>query len=263
MTGRNSGSAGVLGLCVVALATMACDGETMTKELEVSADTLVRTDLDIRRNDNYGCGPVLQVGTGRGGNERPYGAADAIRSLVRFDLDGIDASSVRSAKLELTLSGYTFGSTSSSYTIQAHRVMRSRDLTPWVEGDGYEGPEAIPVGCQEPDAAAGVAWMGGPDDLNDQGEVYGLNNQTQPRFDLQVEDRFSVDQGLDTRGQVFALDVSDLVDDWLSGEVPNEGILLRDVTSDGEFRHINFGSREGEDADGVAGPRLVLEVEKE
>lgn len=263
MTGRNSGSAGVLGLCVVALATMACD-ETMTKELDASADTVVRTDLDIRRNDNYGCGHALQVGSGRGGDQQPDGAADAIRSLVRFDLEGLDAESVHSAKLQLTLGSYTSGSTSSAYTIQAHRVLRSRDRTPWIEGNGYEGPRAMPIGCDEPDAAAGVAWVGGPDDLNEQGAIDGVNNQSQPDYDPYVEDRFIVNQGLHTRGKVFELDVSDLVADWLSGDASNEGILLRDPTSpDGEFRHVNFVSREGEAADGLDGPRLVLEVDRE
>jgi len=263
MTGRYFRSTWAFGALVIIAGTAGCPVDTTLEELEATADTVVRTDLDVRRNDNYGCGPQLQIGTGRGGNLQSDGAADAIRSLVRFELDGVDADSLRRATLELTLDGYTFGSTTSLYTIQAHRVMRSRDLTPWIEGDGYEGPDPIPSGCVEPDSAAGVAWIGGPDELNDQGSTFGINNQTQPTFDLQLEDRFIVDQSQDRRGDVFELDVTDLVQDWLSGNVPNEGIMLRDPTSDGEFHHVNFGSREGESAGGVMGPRLVLEVDRE
>ena len=37
----------------------------------VSADTYIRTDLDIRRNDNYGLQGFIEVGTSRGGGGSP------------------------------------------------------------------------------------------------------------------------------------------------------------------------------------------------
>jgi hypothetical protein len=259
MTGRSARMPSMLALLVVATGLPACETcEPLTIALEASADTVVRTDVDTRRNDNYGCGPFLHVGTGRGGNLQPEGAADAIRSLVRFDLGGIDPRTVYGATLELTLAGYTSGSASTIYTVDAHRVLRTRGLTPWVEGDGYEGPSAIPLGCRTPDEAAGVAWFGAPDLLDRRGVADSRNNQTQPGFDDGIVDRIIIEQGLDTRGDVFELDVSELVDDWLWGKRPNEGLLLRDSTTDGEFHHVDFGSREGEDAGGVTGPRLVL-----
>ncbi len=56
--------------------------------IDVLKDTYVRTDLDVRRNDNYGLQDFFELGTGRSGNDQ-YGAADAMRSLLQFNLSGI------------------------------------------------------------------------------------------------------------------------------------------------------------------------------
>lgn len=230
--------------------------------LEAKADTTVRTDLDIRRNDNYGCTHIMEVGTGRGGNLEPEGAPDAMRSLLRFDLQHLPPENVLSAKLQLTLDSFDFGSSDSVYTIDAHRVLPSGPLTPWIEGDGFEGPQDpplfVPPGCSEPDAAFGVAWVGGPDPLNEQGATLGLDNQTQPSFDGAVVGSVTIHQATAAPGDVFEIDVTSLVNDWLSGAGANHGLVLRDVTTNGIFRGARFGTKEGEAAGGVRGPRLRI-----
>lgn len=285
MTWVYTRSTRMLGILVAASGLMACDvsdvsdvedEELLDEELRpqghhvvtlgAEADTYIRTDVNIRRNDNYGCQDFMEVGTGRRGNLRPEGAPDAMRSLVRFDLSGIDVDTVTSARLLLSLSHFDHGSDDSVYQVDAHRVLPSGHYPlpsgpPWVEGNGLESGSAsseVPAGCTDPDRAFGVAWRGGPDPLNRlQSRRFGRNNQTQPPFDPAVVGSVRIAQDEHAPGDMLEIDVTDLVEDWLSG-APNEGILLRDVTTDGGFRGVAFGTHEGEMAGGVAGPRLVI-----
>jgi len=228
--------------------------------LPAEADTVIRTDLNVIRNDNWGCAPFFMVGTGRGGNGQPQGAPDAMRSLLRFDLDEVEVAEVEHATLQISLSDLGRYPGTTPFFIDAHRVVPSGERTPWIEGNGYIGPDAIPEGCQNVDDAYGVAWWGGVDPLNYQGREYGLNNESQPDFDPAVLGTITIDPLSSAPGDVFEMDVTEVVNDWLSGREPNEGLVLRDVTTAGTFREIYLGSREGEEAGGVAGPRLVLKM---
>jgi hypothetical protein len=60
--------------------------------LPALADTYVRADLDVRKNDNYGHERTMNIGTGRGSSIGPAGAQDAMRSFVMFDLTGMTPS---------------------------------------------------------------------------------------------------------------------------------------------------------------------------
>jgi len=229
-------------------------------EVSAAADAYVRTDLDVRRNDNYGQQEFIMVGTGRGGDGKPFGSADAMRSLIRFDLSRVPPVRLTSALLELTLHSFD-GIPSSSvfelpptFTVDVHRILDSSTLTPWVEGNGFEGDASPrPPMSTDPDTAFGVAWEGSD-----------ANNFDQPLFaeevtaSLLVEDVFFSG---DPAGQVVHINVTDLVQDWLDGIASNQGLLLRDVTSEGYFRGIRFGAREGGlygVPGAVTGPRLLL-----
>jgi hypothetical protein len=55
--------------------------------------------------------------------------------------------------------------------------------------------------------------------------------------------------------------VTSLVAAWVNGSAPNLGIMLVDPTTDGLFRSIHFGAREGKLfglAGAVAGPKLII-----
>jgi hypothetical protein len=263
--------------------------------IDAEADTYIRTDLDIRRNDNYGCEGLIAVGTSRGGGGTSYGAPDAMRALVRFDLSGIGAKLetrcsglvdnlvsavglghgypgewggarpvLERAVLELTLvhapNTYDGGMPDSLYTVDVHRVTGPGPLTPfltWVEGNGREADPSTPdgSGCEHVDPAFGVAWVGALDSGDE-------NNQPQPTFDPEVVASASIDQATDVGGDVIRWEITPLARAWLDGSVPNHGLLLRDVTSDGSFRGVRFGAREGLIfslyPDVVEPPRIIL-----
>lgn len=224
--------------------------------LPAQADAAVRTDLDVRRNDNYGCEPTLIVGTSRGGGGIPFGGPDAMRSLIRFDLSSIVQGRVTSARLELTFAAFDNGLTTSVYQVDVHRIVDSGSRTPWVEGNGAEFLPT-PPGCVGTDPSFGVAWAG----AGDNPDPDAANNTTQPDFDPAVIATATVSQATALPGDVFQWDITPVVQGWLNGTFPNFGLVLRDITADGSFRGVRFGSREAKIFNvpgAVDGPRLVL-----
>jgi hypothetical protein len=205
---------------------------------------------------------VISVGTSRGGGDIPEGGADAMRILLRFDTSGLTLPAQR-ATLELTVHTYISQMPGPEFTVDVHRVVPSAPLTPWVEGNGDETGDEPPFipGAVNVDAAFGVAWAGAGDNESPD----AANNTTQPPFDPDRAGRASVSAGSQPRGTTIRWDVTDLVNDWIAG-TPNEGLLLRDPTSDGTFRQVFFATRElealGDDAPpelrGLSGPRLVV-----
>lgn len=218
--------------------------QTELVTLEAAADTLVRTDVDARRNDNYGCEGGLMVGTGRGGGGIPWGGADAMRSYVRFALPAVSAAEVLRAELQFTVVSFNQGTGSSVFTLNAHRVVDSGTRTPWVEGNGTT-QGTPPPGCVNVDQANGMAWEG-----------IDPENQSQPDFDPTFAATTTATQGTTQAGDVLRWDVTALVRSWLAGGAPNFGLVVRDPTSDGSFRELYFASRER--GAPFAGPRLVL-----
>ncbi len=138
------------------------------------------------------------------------------------------------------------------YTVDVHRL-----LAAWTEGDGLEF-FTPPAGCTGVDPAFGVAWAG----LGDNPDPAAANNQTQPPFDPTVFASATVNQAVNVAGDVIQWDITSLVQDWVNGTAPNQGIVLRDVTfQPGVFRGVRFGAREGLQFGmefAVAGPRLVV-----
>jgi hypothetical protein len=225
------------------------------RAIEPTADAHVRSDLEIRENDNYGMQGVLIVGTGR---DIP-GSPDAMRSLVRFDLSDVPRVPLQSAVLELTVHGYDHGSPASDFRVEVHRLLRRSFRSPlWEEGDGYEGaPGSGPPGSVDPDESFGVAWAGGADNP----DPHGANNTTQPPFAAGAAARVRFNQGTTLPGSIVRWNVTSLAQGWLDGSIPNAGVALIDSTTDGLFRGVLFGSREAAIynlVDGIAGPRLVL-----
>ena len=231
-----------------------------TTVIPASADTYIRTDLDVRRNDNYGMNQDMHLGTSRGGGGIPWGGADAERSLIRFDLSGL-THPVEQAVLDLTVYGYLYTEASPPiFTVDVHRIISSSPLTPWVEGNGYEGPNSTmigaPPGAVWTDDAYGVAWAG----AGDNSDPAASNNTTQPPFDPQTIAHATVDASVAGAGTVIHWDITSLANAWIAG-APNEGIMLTDPTSDGYFRELYFGTREGRlynMTGAVDGPQLVV-----
>lgn len=219
--------------------------------LDAQQDAYVRRDLAVRENDNYGRQEFMAVGTGR----EPEGQADAMRALVQFDLAKIPITQLQKATLALTVHSFDNGSASSTYRIDAHRILDG-PFPVWIEGNGFEG-EGGPPGSTDPDSAFGVAWLG----AGDNPDPLSLDNETQPRFDPLVVASKMVNQGTAHAGDVIYMDVTPLVVAWLNGSAPNLGIMLVDPTPDWLFRGIRFGTREGKLfglAGAVAGPRLII-----
>lgn len=215
---------------------------TLTVNLAAQADSHVRSDLDGRRNDNYGRQQVLMLGTSRGATGLPYGAADAARILLRFDLDGLPPSPLISADLVLRIQQFGSGSASSLFTVQAHRIVPSGARTPWVEGNGFEGwPTNAPAGSTDVDNAFGVAWAG----AGDNGDPSAANNTTQPDFDAVSAAAAVIPRASTPAGTLVRWNLTDLVSRWRSGELPNLGVVLRDPTTAGDFREIYFDARDG------------------
>lgn len=244
-------SIGTLGLILSASPAYAA-----SLTLEAEADTYIRTDLDVRRNDNYGMERIITVGTSRGGGGIPDGGADAMRGLIRFDLSSLPAVPINQAILKLTIFGFPSGLDSSIYTVDVHRIIDSGANTPWVEGNGSESEQSNlkPPEAVWTDAAFGVAWEGIEE-----------NNQDQPFFDPAVVASATVSQATNVTGDVIEWDITSLVQDWVNGTVPNFGIMLIDPTTDGSFRELRFGAREGElfnIGDAVAGPQLSITTDE-
>jgi len=241
-----------LAALAILLSVASHTGASSAIVFEPEADTMVRTDLGSRANDNYGCDPSLTVGGSRGGGGIPYGGPDGIRTLLRFDLSGL-TSPVTSAVLEIRLNRFYSFSSPQIYQLDVHRIVES-----WQEGNGAEA-SPIPDGCVWVDPAWGVAWVG----AGDGGDV---NNETQPDFVASLAARTIVDESdfepygtTEEYGFPIQWDLTALVNDWIGG-TPNHGIVVRDVTSDGTFKHIFLLSREAPVHYGhtVPGPRLLL-----
>jgi hypothetical protein len=257
-----------LAVCSVVIGTISCAGsvpvprETLTVAssrtsllalaqpdtltLDADADTLVRTDVDARRNDNYGCEGGMQLGTGRGGGGIPWGGPDAMRSFIRFSMPSVSATSVVHAELQVTIADFNQGTGSSVFLANVHRVVDSGPLTPWVEGNGTTADPPA-AGCVNVDAASGMAWQG-----------IDANNQTQPNVDPAIAASTTAVQGIQHRGDLLRWDVTSLVRSWLDGTLSNYGLMLRDPSSDGTFRELYLASRER--GAPLYGPRLVLTV---
>ncbi|NEQ99108.1 MAG: DNRLRE domain-containing protein, partial [Cyanothece sp. SIO2G6] len=219
----------------------------MVVSLKSIKDTYVRTDLTARQNDNYGLEQTMNVGTGRGGGGQPNGAADAMRSLIQFDIGGLTGE-VESAMLQLSIHSFGGGTGRSEFDIEVHRV-----TSEWIEGNGSEDNNTTVPGAVGVDPAMGVAWA-----------ALDANNQAQPSFDSTIVDTITVQQGADQVGDVVEWDITSLVQQWQTDPSSNFGLVLVDNSSEGSvFKELRFGTREGDlypeaFSDEVTGPRLSI-----
>jgi hypothetical protein len=229
---------------VEAVAKRAISGNpSKTLALAAAADTYVRADKNIRKNDNYGRDRIMNIGTGRGSSLGALGVADAMRSLVKFDLSGLSPT-VEEARLELTIHSFG-GSIDSPYRVGVYQITQ-----PWKEGNGAEGHLDLIPDATNPDAASGVAW-----------EATDVNNQAQPAFNATPISEITIDPKMAKPGSVINWDITSLVAEWVAKPVTNHGLMLRDVTTGGAFRELRFGTHEADMItfpDGVRGPRLVV-----
>lgn len=212
--------------------------------LEAVADSYIRADYDVRKNDNYGHDRNMNVGTGRGSSVGPYGTADAMRSLVRFDLVDIQGP-IQEAVLELSILGVN-SRTDSPFTVGVYRINQ-----PWQEGNGAESYAEYIPDTVSPDAASGIAW-----------EKLDPENYDQPDFDPECFSVARVYPNSAKHGDVVAWDITSLVQQWVNDPSSNFGLMLRDTTTDGNFRELAFGTRECDlytYPDKVRGPRLVVQ----
>jgi hypothetical protein len=229
-----------------------------TLTLKADADTYVRADLNIRRNDNYGMQDFVEVGTGRADAGQSEGDPDKMRAFLHFNTAILPKLALSSASVEMTLHSYDNGQPDSVFSVDAHAISAAW-TTNKDEGNGFEGdrPPGAPAALTDPDSAWGVAWAGAG--LNP--DPFALNNSTQPNFKPEVLASQTLRRQTDVPGARFQWDVTELAKSWLNAPASNFGVALTDASSAGDFRGLRFGSREGESLalpSAVAGPRLAL-----
>lgn len=221
-------------------------------ETPAEADATVRADVPSRTNDNYGCAPYIAAGTGRDASP------DSIRGLVRFILPPVsDVGLPDHALLLLQVDEFRDG-VDQVYQLGIYPVLESGDRTPWIEGDGTD--VAAGGSCVWVDEAEGVAWYGA-------GDGGDPNNQSQPDYGVEPADITVFHQDELLGPGIVGWDVTDLVRAWMSGELPNHGLVIRDLGAlDGgtaSFRSVWFVSKEGENlVQGRQGPRLGFVYEE-
>ncbi len=215
-------------------------GDSIKTNIAASADTYIRTDLDIRRNDNYGLQEFIELGTSRGGGEIPFGGADAMRSLLQFNLASYVGQHIEKAELQLKVFNFTNGTGTSKATVEVHP-----NLSSWIEGNGYEG-SVFPPGAVGTDPAEGVAWAGGVDNPDPSAD----NNQTQPNF-LGAVASTTIQQ--DALPNMVRFNLTSLAQNWVNGTLANYGVMLIDPTTDNSFRELRFWSK-----DSLLTPKLVI-----
>ncbi|MBT8102972.1 MAG: DNRLRE domain-containing protein [Gammaproteobacteria bacterium] len=163
-----------------------------------------------------------------------YGALDNLivrsdpfrmqRALLEFDLSAIPASAeIISAKLELEQRAI-----GTPGAIGVHRVTRG-----WLEGTGKGG-----IG-----GADGATWL----------SYDGSTSWGQPGGDFDSTLYAATTTTSGKNGQWVAWDIRDLVDEWVSGQFPNYGLLL---AGDGVADSAEFHSREGLDPESA--PKLTI-----
>ncbi len=217
--------------------------ESEAVPLKPVSDTYIRNDLAIRANDNYGCERDMHVGSHRQPTE---GAPDAERALILFDFDGFFYP-VEKAVLSLTIEGVEYYGDEKSFQLDIHRVGSE-----WVEGNGAEGISTPAEGCVNVDDAEGTAW-----------EEIDENNVAQPVFDEDVYARVTIgDKAPVLPGDKISFDITELVNEWITGESENFGLLIRDTTGGESFKEVFFGARESElrDYPHTTVPGPVLEI---
>lgn len=232
---------------------------------EDQGDTYVRTDLDARRNDNYGLQEFMSVGSGRGGDGKPYGSPDAMRSLIfgfqpnelpnsEYSIGTLPKNEpISSVVLEMAIQGFPAGS-GQTYTLDVYPTIdygsAPQPFFP-LEGNGIENG---PPGSVDPDAAEGIAWSGS--DQNSDPDA--SNNYTQPKFAANPIARATVSQNMSGPGTVVRWDITRFVLDYRAGKVAwAGGFVFRDTSSsNGQFRYINFHSKDSPLA--AARPRMLI-----
>ncbi len=223
--------------------------------VEASADSYVRA--DGWANDNFGCTPEIAVGS-RYGSAPFYG-------LIQFDLASLAGRPIASARLQLTIWGWGWGTTASIHRIQVHRLLPTAGRTPWIEGIGTAGPQWVPGNvCIFSDNTGGVSWV---TELKTH-VAPPVQVIQYPDYDPAPSAMIAINRVSYPVGSVVELDITGLVQGWLSGSYANFGLLLRDANSVGTEQLVGFGARDGllrniwdrGTVPPVAGPRLIVDL---
>ncbi len=228
-----------------------------TLTLAAEADTYVRTD-GFRSEDNYGLQDFIEVGNDNLSLDANFPSPDVIRALIRFNTSFLPTTrfNLTSAVLNATLHSFDNGrslpeneQSPSVYTVEAHFVTPFPSLTPWLEGNGFEGAGG-PPGSLPPSYANGVTWDSQP---------LHQSTVTATQFVYQGHDNLLV--RANEPGDIFKWDITSSANNWATSRVANNGFMLLDPTTDDIFRGVRFGSRDGKrfnQPNSVDGPKLVL-----
>jgi hypothetical protein len=156
--------------------------------------------------------------------------------LLKFDLSGIPKDTkILGAQIRLTLINTQFTKTEAKAAISAYAVRRPWNETPQTNGFScWMGPRCttkvvlLPGGSNRIDITSGEAW-GAPaceDTEKDRfAEPAGIADVKNFPGKLNPEDK-DPNPFIEAR-RVVALDVTGLVQKWHSGQLPNNGVLLK------------------------------------
>jgi hypothetical protein len=210
--------------------------------IPASVDTGFSTDLDIRRANDPGMIPFIAVGSARG-DVPSHGRADAMRTIIRFDVSRLTQPVAR-ARLELTIHSFDDGDRTSSYTVNVHRILPAPLTSLRFEGYASRWPNSTASGQHPRSIDADGAFGTSPAGCGESLDPYAADNPSEPPFDPRPVAHATICQDTHPPGTVIRWDITTLVNAWIAG-MPNEGILLRYPKSDTPLGGVRFGAREG------------------
>lgn len=213
---------------------------TITPTADTGKDAYVQSDL-AAQTANTGRATELLVG------DAATLQAD-FRSFLEFGLTQVPAgSTVRSARLELTVTGSRHGDT--DLTVRVHRVVPTTHptspllfQTPWFEGTTTSGA-----------TVDGLCWEN------------GASRYTQPAVDTTSTYALgatgTVAEAVIARGatnQVVGFDLTPLVAQWVAGTAENHGLRLSHATEGAPYADGAKVIASSDDLDPTKRPRLVV-----
>jgi hypothetical protein len=157
--------------------------------------------------------------TNNGARDRMFVGSDTksiYRTLISFDLSAIPSGAYIA---DATVSLWNSVPPQTTATVEVHEVM-----TPWTEGTGNQMCSGDGATWYQAGAAPGQGW-------------------TVPGGDFEPEATASVDRVPSTEPQWDEFELTGTVQDWMDGEMPNYGVLLKltdeTLTSGNNFAYVS------------------------